>query len=186
MTGKQFHEALNHLDPSLVEKYYVLKDSYLERNRLSKRPLYVKMSAMVACVCLVCGCLWIYSYSQPKKGEDPSLTATEAVSNKGSNNDPQADLTKPFEECWPGTITGIKIDRSGSDPVCVIELSVKDHEPIRFTSVEDTQFLKLNTATGMIDEIAPDDLYVDAWVEIECKSYHNSDYHAIITVTVIE
>ena len=185
MTGKQFHEALNHLDPSLVEKYYALKDRYLARNRVSKRSLYVKMGVMAACVCLVFGCLWVYSYSQPKKGEDPSLTATEAVSTTG-NNDPQADLTKPFEECWHGTITGIEIDRSGSDPVCVIELSVKDHAPIRFTSVEDTRFLKLNTATGMLDEIVPDDLYVDAWVEIECKSSHNSDYHAIITVTVIE
>ena len=186
MTGKQFHEALNDLDLALVEKYYILKNGYLERNRVSGRVLCVKMSAMAACVCLVCGCLWVYSASQPKKGEDPSLTATDAVSNTGGSNDPQADLTKPFEECWPGTITDIVIDRSGSDPVCVIELSVKDHEPIRFTAVEDSKFLKLNTATGMIDEIAPDDLYVDAWVEIECNSYHNSDYHAIITVTVIE
>ena len=186
MTGKQFNEALNHLDPLLVEKYYALKDSYIKNQQSSKRPLLIKMAALAACVCLVWGCLRIYSASQPKKGENPSLTATEAVSNKGSNNDPQADLTKPFEECWPGTIIGIEIDRSGSDPVCVIELSVKDQEPIRFTSVEDTQFLKLNMSTGMIDEITPDDLYIDAWVEIECKSYHNSDYHAIITVTVIE
>ena len=33
MTGKQFHEALDHLDPLLIEKYYTLKDSYLERKQ---------------------------------------------------------------------------------------------------------------------------------------------------------
>ena len=186
MTGKQFNEALNHLDPLLVEKYYALKDSYIKKQRSSKRPLWIKMDALAACVCIVWGGLWVYSSSQPKKGDDPSLTATDAVSSTGGNKDPQADITTPFKECWPGTIANIVIENSGSDSSCVIELSVKDHEPIRFTAVEDTRYLRWNTETGIIEEITMDDLYIDAWVEIECKSYHNSDYHAIITVTIIE
>lgn len=184
MTGKQFHEALNYLDPLLIEKYYTLRDSYTKRPYL--KSLHIKIAAMAASVCLVLGGLWIYAESQPKKSDDPSLTATEAGNNTGSNHDPQADVNKPVEECWPGIIANIEINNTGSDPSVIIELSVKDHESIRFTATEDTQYFRSNTQTGIIEEITVDDLYVDAWVEIECKRYHHSDYYEIITVTVIE
>ena len=40
--------------------------------------------------------------------------------------------------------------------------------------------------TGETEEITKEDLYVGAWVEIDCESYHNSGYHPIFTIKVIE
>ena len=99
---------------------------------------------------------------------------------------PEVDLDAPFRECWPGTITDIFVEGSGVDLAEVIKLEVKDHDPIHFTIVEDTEYLRCDSDTGETEEIAKEDLYVGAWVEIDCESYHNSGYHPIFTIKVIE
>ena len=57
---------------------------------------------------------------------------------------------------------------------------------MHFTIVEDTEYLRYYSDTGETEEITKEDLYVGAWVEIDCESYHNSDYHPIFTIKVIE
>ncbi|MBQ9149020.1 MAG: hypothetical protein IJX69_05555 [Oscillospiraceae bacterium] len=99
---------------------------------------------------------------------------------------PEADLNAPFNECWPGTITGIFTEGSGPDLAEVIELEVKDHDPMHFTIVEDTEYLRYYSDTGETEEITKKDLYIGAWVEIDCESYHNSGYHPIFTIKVVE
>ena len=61
MTGKQFHEALDHLDPLLIEKYYTLKDSYLEKKqpavclKKKRQSLWIKWSTVAVSICLIIG-----------------------------------------------------------------------------------------------------------------------------------
>ena len=95
---------------------------------------------------------------------------------------PEVDLDAPFNECWHGTISEMFTEGSGADLVEVIKLEIKDHDPMYFTIVEDTEYGMLNSDT----EITKENLYVGAWVEIDCESYHNSDYHPIFTITLIE
>ena len=99
---------------------------------------------------------------------------------------PEADLNASFQECWPGTITNIFTEGGGVDSVEVIELEVKNHDPMHFTIVEDTEYLRYDSDTGETEEITKEYLYVGAWVEIDCESYHNSGYHPILTIKVIE
>ena len=91
---------------------------------------------------------------------------------------PEADLTLPYKECWPGTITALS---SGS-----LTLAVKDHAPMTFTLVAGTEYLRLYADTGETVTIAQEDLYLGAWVEIDCESYHRSNRHTAFTVTLIE
>ena len=99
---------------------------------------------------------------------------------------PDVDLDAPKNECWPGTITDIFTEGSGADLAEVIKLEIKDHDPMHFTIVEDTEYLRYYSDTGETEEITKEDLYVGAWVEIDCESYHNSDYHPIFKIMVIE
>ena len=99
---------------------------------------------------------------------------------------PDVDLDAPKNECWPGTITDIFTEGSGVDLAEVIKLEIKDHDPMHFTIVEDTEYLRYYSDTGETEEITKEDLYVGAWVEIDCESYHNSDYHPIFKIMVIE
>ena len=99
---------------------------------------------------------------------------------------PEVDLDAPKHECWHGTITDIFTEGSGTDLAEVIKLEIKDHDPMHFTIVEDTEYLRYYSDTGETEEITKEDLYVGAWVEIDCESYHNSDYHLIFTIMVIE
>lgn len=99
---------------------------------------------------------------------------------------PEVDLNKPFNECWPGTITDIFTEGSGEDLREVIKLEIKDHEPMYFTIIEDTEYLRYYSDTAETEEITKEDLYVGAWVEIDCESYHNSGHHPIFTIKVIE
>ena len=99
---------------------------------------------------------------------------------------PEVDLDIPKNECWPGTITDIFTEGSGADLAEVITLEIKDHDPMHFTIIEDTEYLRYYSDTGETEEITKEDLYVGAWVEIDCESYHNSGYHPIFTIKVIE
>ncbi len=99
---------------------------------------------------------------------------------------PEVDLDAPKNECWPGTITDIFTEGSGTDLAEVIKLEIKDHDPMHFTIIEDTEYLRYYSDTGETEEITKEDLYVGAWVEIDCESYHNSGYHPIFTIKVIE
>ena len=99
---------------------------------------------------------------------------------------PEVDLDAPFNECWPGTITDIFTEGSGADLAEVIKLEIKNYDPMYFTIVEDTEYLRYYSDTGETEEITKEDLYVGAWVEIDCESYHNSGYHPIFTIKVIE
>ena len=99
---------------------------------------------------------------------------------------PDVDLDAPKNECWPGTITDIFTEGNGADLAEVIKLEIKDHDPMHFTIVEDTEYLRYYSDTGETEEITKEDLYVGAWVEIDCESYHNSDYHPIFKIMVIE
>ena len=99
---------------------------------------------------------------------------------------PEVNPNAPFNECWPGTITDIFTEGSGADLAEVIKLEIKDHDPIHFTVIEDTEYLRYYSDTGETEEITKEDLYVGAWVEIDCESYNNSGYHPIFTIKVIE
>lgn len=98
---------------------------------------------------------------------------------------PDADLEASFYECWPGTITDIFTEGGGADLVEVIQLEIKDHDPMHFTTTADTEYLRYDSDTEEAEVITKDDLYVGAWVEIDCESYHDSDYHPIFTIRVI-
>ena len=99
---------------------------------------------------------------------------------------PEVDPNAPFNECWSGTITDIFTEGSGTDFAEVIKLEIKDYDPMHFTIVEDTEYLRYYSDTGETEEITKEDLYVGAWVEIDCESYNNSGYHPIFTIKVIE
>lgn len=99
---------------------------------------------------------------------------------------PEVDLDKSFNECWPGTIADIFAEDGGADLAEVIELEIKDHDPMCFTIIKETEYLRYYSDTGETEEITKDDLYIGAWVEIDCESYHDSGYHPIFTIKVIE
>jgi len=99
---------------------------------------------------------------------------------------PEVDPNAPFNECWPGTITDIFTAGNGADLAEVIALEMKDHDAMHFTIVADTKYLRYYSDSGETEEISKEDLYVGAWVEIDCESYHNSGYHPIFTIKVIE
>lgn len=99
---------------------------------------------------------------------------------------PEVDLDAPIRECWPGRITDIFTSGSGSDLAEVIKLEIKDHAPMYFTIVADTAYWRYDSDTEETEQITREDLYIGAWVEIDCESFHNSDYHPIFAVKLIE
>lgn len=99
---------------------------------------------------------------------------------------PEVDLNTPVKGCWPGTITDMFTEGSGADLAEVIKLELKDRDPMNFTIIEDTVYLRYYSDTEKTEEITKEDLYVGAWVEIDSESYHNSGYHPIFTIKVIE
>ena len=63
-------------------------------------------------------------------------------------------------------------------------MEIKDYDPMHFTIVEDTEYLRYYSDTGETEEITKEDLYVGAWVEID--SDNNSGVNPILTIKVIE
>lgn len=99
---------------------------------------------------------------------------------------PEVDLNKSYIELQPGEIIDIFTEGSGADLHEVIKLKIKDSEPEYFTIIDTTEYLKYYLSSGETENISKDDLYIGAWVEIECESYHNSGYHPILIITIIE
>ena len=85
---------------------------------------------------------------------------------------------------WSGTIIDSSTEGSGADLAEVIKLEIKDYDPMHFTIVEDTEYLRYYSDTGETEEITKEDLYVGAWVEID--SDNNSGVNPILTIKVIE
>lgn len=117
-----------------------------------------------------------------------ALTCVPGLSSCGQTAlvPPEADLDASFHECWPGTITDIFTEGGGADLAEIIQLEIKDRDPMYFTIAEHTEYLRYDSDTEETEAITREDLYVGAWVEIDCESYHNSDYHPIFTIKVME
>lgn len=99
---------------------------------------------------------------------------------------PEVDLVESFNECWPGTIADIFTEGSGADLAEVIELEIKDHDPMYFTIIKETEYLRYYSDIEETEEIAKMTSIIGAWVEIDCESYYDSGYHSIFTIKVIE
>ena len=91
---------------------------------------------------------------------------------------PEADLTKPCRECLPGTVTSITTDQ--------LTLEVKDRASFTITLPEETEYLKLYRDTGETVPITQTDLYIGAWVEIDCESYPQADLYTAHVIQLIE
>jgi hypothetical protein len=98
----------------------------------------------------------------------------------------EMDLDEPSHERWSGTITNIFTEGGGADLAEVIELEIKDHEPMYFTIIKETEYLRYDSDTGEMEEITDDELHIGDRVEIDCESDQNSSYHPIVTIQVIE
>lgn len=123
--------------------------------------------------------------NSPGRLEALSIYKTDETGMKVAE-DRSVDLERLFAESWSGTITNIFTEGAGADLAEVIELEIENHDPMYFTLVEDTEYQEYYTDNEKVAEITKDDLYIGAWVEIDCKSYNNSGYHPITVIKVIK